>query len=83
MVYPNPVKANGSLQVKGLTGNYTYTVFTISGIALQRGSITNGSIRMDYRVKAGTYILELKSSKQAIRTIILVTEYYSWSVAIY
>ena len=74
MVYPNPVKANGSLQVKGLTGNFTYTVYTISGIALQRGSITNGSIRMDYRVKAGTYILELKSTKQAIRTTILVTE---------
>ena len=74
MVYPNPVKANGSLTVKGLTGNYTYTVFTISGIALQRGSITNGSIRIDNRVKAGTYILELKSTNQAILTTIPVTE---------
>lgn len=58
-----PIPATNSLQVEGLVQNHQYTIFSITGMLLQSGTVTPGNSILDVsELAAGTYILVLSNN---------------------
>jgi hypothetical protein len=74
MIYPNPVKKGGTLIIKSITAAASYTLFTIAGQQVAKGSYSTATINLPGHIMPGTYILEIKYEYQRIRKKIMVTE---------
>lgn len=74
MIYPNPVKSGGTIILKGIGASASYTIFTIAGQQVVKGSCSAAAIKLPNHILPGTYIIEIISSAQRIRKKIVVTE---------
>ncbi|MBL7872737.1 MAG: dienelactone hydrolase family protein [Cyclobacteriaceae bacterium] len=68
-VFPNPTR--GQITIKGITTPTRYTVHTLLGVELQRGTILSDT-QIDLNAKAGVYLLTLENDfiPQHIRLIV-------------
>ena len=74
MIYPNPVKRGGTIILKGIGASASYTIFTIAGQQVVKGSYSAAAIQLPSHLLPGTYMLEIRSVAQTFRKKIIVTE---------
>lgn len=72
LLYPNPVKVNGTIVLKGVNSTAFYTIFDVSGKELTRGIITDGTIQLPVYIWAGAYIIEIQNDNKIIRKKLMV-----------
>lgn len=73
-VYPNPIKANGTIFLQGIIGKATYNLYTISGQSIAKGTITNSTIQLTGKILPGTYLLQLSSATAITKKKIVVIQ---------
>lgn len=74
MIYPIPVKTGGTLTINGIASSAAYTLCSIKGQMVAKGSCNTGRIQLPGHIVSGTYILEIKYATSIIRKKIMVTE---------